>query len=183
MHAADEKVEVSPDTALSALTMQLGHENTPHPEQHQSVTPVRKRSDPNLVSWTDARDPQNPRNWTSPKKWRATVVVSSFSFVSPVASVMIAPALPQINKDLDVPNSVLSQMMLSIFLLAYAVGPLFLGPLSEVYGRVKVLQLANLFFLVFNLCCGFAQSTTQMILLRFLARVGGSVPLPVGGGM
>lgn len=28
-----------------------------------------------------------------------------------------------------------------------AVGPLFLGPLSELYGRSIVLQLANLFFL------------------------------------
>jgi MFS family permease len=47
--------------------------------------------------------------------------------------------------------------------LAYAFGPLFLGPLSELYGRVPVLQLANLFFLVFNLACGFAQNGTQMI--------------------
>lgn len=47
--------------------------------------------------------------------------------------------------------------------LAYAFGPLFLGPLSELYGRVPVLQLANLIFLVFNLACGFAQTGTQMI--------------------
>lgn len=47
--------------------------------------------------------------------------------------------------------------------LAYAFGPLFLGPLSELYGRVPVLQLANLFFLVFNLVCGFAQTGTQLI--------------------
>lgn len=30
---------------------------------------------------------------------------------------------------------------------AAAVGPLFLGPLSEVYGRVIVLQIANMTFL------------------------------------
>ncbi len=28
-----------------------------------------------------------------------------------------------------------------------AVGPLVLGPLSEIYGRSRVLQIANLFFL------------------------------------
>lgn len=64
-----------------------------------------------------------------------------------------------------------------------AIGPLFLGPLSEVYGRVIVLQLANLFFLVFNLVCGFAQTTTQLIVFRLLAGLGGSAPMAVGGGV
>jgi len=74
-------------------------------------------------------------------------------------------------------------MLLSIFVLAYAVGPLVLGPLSEVYGRVPVLQLANLFFLVFNLACGFARTGGQMLAFRFLAGLGGSAPLAIGGGI
>lgn len=90
---------------------------------------------------------------------------------------MVAPALTQMEADLGITNSVLSQMMLSIFILAYAFGPLLLGPLSEVYGRVPVLQLANLFFLVFNLVCGFAQTGAQMLVFRFLAGLGGSAPL------
>ena len=96
---------------------------------------------------------------------------------------MVAPALPQMNQDLGVHNEVLTQMMLSIFILAYAVGPLFLGPLSELYGRVPVLQLANLFFLVWNLVCGFAQNGPQMLVFRFLAGLGGSAPLSIGGGI
>lgn len=31
--------------------------------------------------------------------------------------------------------------------IATALGPLFLGPLSELYGRSRVLQLANLWYL------------------------------------
>jgi multidrug resistance protein len=74
-------------------------------------------------------------------------------------------------------------LMLSIFILAYAVGPLFLGPLSEIYGRVIVLQLSNLVFLVFNLGCGLAASKNQMLAFRFLAGLGGSAPLALGGGL
>jgi len=37
--------------------------------------------------------------------------------------------------DLGITEQVTSQMLLSIFILAYAIGPLVLGPLSEVYGR------------------------------------------------
>ena len=47
------------------------------------------------------------------------------------------------------------------------------GPLSEIYGRVAVLQLANLFYLAFNIACSFAQSSSQMIVCRFFAGLGG----------
>ena len=55
-------------------------------------------------------------------------------------------------------------------------GPLFLGPMSELYGRTIVLQLANLFFLFFNLGCGLAKTKQQLIAFRFLAGYGGSAP-------
>ena len=137
----------------------------------------QRQRDPNMVSWNGPDDPENPKNWKLKRKWIATFVVSSFTFISPVASAMVAPALPQMAQDLGVNSEVESQMMLSIFLLAYAVGPLFLGPLSEVYGRVPVLQLANLIFLVFNLACGFTQNGAAMIACRFFAGIGGSAPL------
>ena len=144
---------------------------------------TRSQRDPNMVSWNGPDDPENPKNWPLKRKWIATFVVSSFTFISPVASAMVAPALPQIAHDLGIHNQVESQMTLSIFLLAYAFGPLLLGPLSELYGRVPVLQLANLVFLVFNLVCGFAQTGPQMLVFRFLAGLGGSAPLAIGGGI
>ena len=54
------------------------------------------------------------------------------------------------------------------------------GPLSEIYGRVPVLQFANLWFLITNTVCGFTQSSGQIIAFRFLAGLGGSAPLAVG---
>jgi multidrug resistance protein len=96
---------------------------------------------------------------------------------------MVAPALTSIASDFYITNEVELSLTLSIFVLAYAVGPLFLGPLSEMYGRVIVLQLANAFYLCFNLGCGFAQNKGQMIAFRFLAGLGGSTPLAIGGGV
>ncbi len=69
--------------------------------------------------------------------------------------------------------------MLSVFVLAYAVGPLVLGPLSEIYGRVPVLQLSNLLYLIFNTACGASRNMGQMIGFRFLSGLGGSAPLAV----
>jgi len=96
---------------------------------------------------------------------------------------MIAPSLTSISQDFDITSSVIAQLTLSIFILAYAVGPMILGPLSEVYGRVIVLQLANLFYLAFNLGCGFARMKGQMIAFRFLSGLGGSGPMAIAGGV
>lgn len=151
---------------------------SPDPEKRPS-TP----SDPDLVTWSLPYDPENPKTWTMRKKWAAVVIVSFFTLISPVSSTMIAPALTAIGRELDIPSQFDQALTLSIFLLAYAVGPLFLGPLSEVYGRVPVLQLFNLLYLFFNLGCGLARSRAQMIVFRFLAGLGGSVSLAVGGGV
>ncbi|OIW31942.1 MFS general substrate transporter [Coniochaeta ligniaria NRRL 30616] len=140
-------------------------------------------SDPNLVTWTTPYDPENPKTWTMRKKWAAVIIVSFFTLISPVSSTMIAPAMTAIGRDLDIPSQFDQALTLSIFLLAYSVGPLFLGPLSELYGRVPVLQLFNLLYLFFNLGCGLAQSKAQMITFRFFAGLGGSVSLAVGGGV
>ncbi|KAJ5999425.1 MFS multidrug transporter [Penicillium sp. IBT 35674x] len=136
-----------------------------------------------LVTWDGPDDPANPKNWSTLKKWMAVVMVSLFTFISPVSSSMVAPALDALAADLHISSTILLQLTMSIFILAYAVGPLFLGPLSEVFGRTIVLQLANLFFLVFNIGCGFANTTTQMIVCRFFAGLGGSAPLAIGGGV
>lgn len=149
-------------------------------EKKQST---RSAMDPNLVTWDSPDDPANPKNWSMKRKWAATLIVSCFTLVSPMASSMVAPALGTMSREFHITNSVESQLMLSIFVLAYSVGPLFLGPLSEIYGRVLVLQLSNLFFLAWNIGCGFAQSSGQMLAFRFLSGLGGSAPLAIGGGL
>lgn len=101
-------------------------------------------------------DSRNPRNWTFGKKWRmagivrfslCTVVgpsptrpsqVSLYTFVSPLASSMMAPGLPEIAEHFNIHSETIIAMTLSIFLITFAIGPLFLAPLSEIYGRTWV---------------------------------------------
>lgn len=96
---------------------------------------------------------------------------------------MVAPALPTIAADFNITNEVESQLVLSIFILAYAIGPLFIGPLSEMYGRARVLQLTNLIYLAFNIGCALSQTKGQILAFRFLSGLGGSAPLAIGGGI
>ena len=115
------------------------------------------------------------------RKWAATFIVSAFTLVSPIASSMIAPALSDISADFGITKEVEAQLTLSLFVLAYAIGPLFLAPLSEIYGRVIVLQLSNLVYLAWNLGCGFAQTSGQLMAFRFFSGLGGSAPGAIGG--
>ncbi|KAH9970653.1 major facilitator superfamily domain-containing protein [Russula compacta] len=165
-------------------------------ESHLLPPSSARNLDDNIltVDWDGPDDPENPRNWSFGKKWQATVIVSAFTFISPVFS-MIASATRQLAERFDIHNTVILAMTTSVFVLGYGnnhcslrvfvlaipFGPLSLGPLSEMYGRSRVLQLANLWYLVWNLACGFASSKNMLIAFRFLAGLGGSAPLSIGG--
>lgn len=86
-------------------------------------------------------------SWSFQSKWAATAIVSAFTFISPVSSSMVAPATGQIAQEFGITSTVLIAMSTSIFVVGYAFGPLLLGPLSEIYGRSRVLQLSNMFYL------------------------------------
>ncbi|KAJ3288500.1 hypothetical protein HDU79_004812 [Rhizoclosmatium sp. JEL0117] len=125
----------------------------------------------------------NPRNWPRSKKWRAIAFASLYTFISPISSSMVAPALPYIAKDLKFTQKIDAEMSLSIFVLAYALGPLFLAPLSEIYGRKPILQASLWFFVLFNAICGLSEDKSQMLLFRFLAGLGGSAPISLSGSV
>ncbi|KAI7337565.1 MFS multidrug transporter [Hortaea werneckii] len=148
-----------------------------------STRSKKGEKDLNLVTWDGPDDPDNPKNWPKKKKWMATLTVSLFTFISPVSSSMIAPALQQLSEELNVKSDLEVQLALSTFILAFAVGPLFLGPLSELFGRRWILQGSNFFYFCFNLGCGFSQNIGEMIAFRFLSGLGGSAPMGIGGGV
>ncbi|KAG2150965.1 MFS polyamine transporter [Suillus clintonianus] len=136
-----------------------------------------------IIDWDGPNDPENPKNWSFRRRWATTAIVSSFTFISLVSSSMVAPASGQVASTFRLTSDVIIALTTSIFVLAYAVGPLFWGPMSEIYGRSRVLRLANLWYLVWNLACGFAQTEYQLLAFRFLAGLGASASLPIGGGV
>ncbi|KAL0936843.1 major facilitator superfamily transporter [Colletotrichum truncatum] len=96
---------------------------------------------------------------------------------------MAAPALAPIGQELHIENDVQLQLVLSIFLLTYAIGPFVLSPCSEVWGRSWIVRIGNLIFILFTALCGFATSKEQIIAFRFFAGIGGSVTIGMGSGV
>ncbi|EAW10031.1 MFS transporter [Aspergillus clavatus NRRL 1] len=142
---------------------------------------TKANKDPDLVTWNGPHDPENPKNWPKGEKWKNTWAVSLFVFISPVSSAMIAPAMQDLAETLGMHTQIEVYLSMAIFILAYAIGPTFFGPASELYGRVRILQVSNVWYLAWNLGCGFAQTKAQLFAFRFLAGIGGSAPLAIGG--
>jgi hypothetical protein len=90
------------------------------------------------VDWDDPDDPENPRkyaryhfpfrirlnwllvrSWSFSKKWQATIIVSAFTFISPVSSSIIAPASRQLAERFDIHSTVILAMTTSVFVLGY----------------------------------------------------------------
>ncbi|KAF2269445.1 MFS general substrate transporter [Lojkania enalia] len=137
--------------------------------------------DPNLVV-LDGDASEHPRTWTFKKKVRTTAVIAAFCFISPFASTIFAPSVHLVMEGLHITNGTLGSLQLSIFLFAFAVGLLFLAPLSEMYGRAIIIHLGNLVFIAFSVGAGFAQTPAQFSVCRFLGGLGGSAGLAVVGG-
>jgi MFS family permease len=95
---------------------------------------------------------------------------------------MMAPGIDVIAKDLNM-TTTQSTLALSVYLLATAFAPLIIGPLSEVYGRKPLFHITNVFFLAWNLICGFANSKGLLISARFLAGAGASAVYSLAYGV
>ncbi|EJF56590.1 MFS general substrate transporter [Dichomitus squalens LYAD-421 SS1] len=129
-----------------------------------------------------AHDPINPRNWSTRKKWTMACIVSLYTFVTPLGSSMMAPALPDIAEHYHITSKTEVAATLSVFLATFAIGPLFLAPMSEIYGRTWVLHINNLLFLAFMFGCAYAPTAADLIGFRILAGFAGSAPIACGGG-
>ncbi|KAF9247174.1 multidrug resistance protein 4 [Melanogaster broomeanus] len=179
----------SETASVATFHTQLGynaHTNEPEPlhmgGEGQSALPSDKIEDKIENIGDDwEHDPVNPRNWSPLKKWTTTAIVSFYTFVTPLSSSMMAPGLPALAIKYHITDPTLIGLMLSIFVLSFGLGPLILGPMSEMYGRKWVLHSANLLFLCFNLGCALAPNACSFIVFRFLAGFVGSAPIACGG--
>jgi multidrug resistance protein len=95
---------------------------------------------------------------------------------------MFAPGLSLVMKEFHSASGSLASFVVSIYILGYAIGPLFMAPLSELYGRLPVYHVSNLLFVIFTVACAVSSNLGMLIAFRFLDGCAGSTPLVLGGG-
>lgn len=97
---------------------------------------------------------------------------------------MFAPGVPHVLATFNIPlqnSATTAELVVSIYILGFAVGPLLISPLSEIYGRYPVYVVCNAVFIVFTVACAVASSMNQLIVFRFFAGCFGVCPITLGG--
>ncbi|KEF63033.1 uncharacterized protein A1O9_01009 [Exophiala aquamarina CBS 119918] len=95
---------------------------------------------------------------------------------------MFAPGANQLAAEFGITNSTIAAMTVSIYILGFAVGPLFIAPFSELYGRLIIYHLCTVFYFAFTLGCAFSTNTAMFLVFRFICGCAASGPMTVGGG-
>ncbi|OTA68720.1 bicyclomycin resistance protein [Hypoxylon sp. EC38] len=137
---------------------------------------------PNVVWWSGLDDPENPYNWPTWRKVLNCGLISAMTFISPLASSIFAPGVPQVVAEFRSTSLEIAAFVVSVYVLGFAAGPLLFAPLSEIYGRVILYHIANLGFVAFSVGCALSPTLNALIVFRFFAGVFGSVSITNGGG-
>ncbi|EFX03664.1 major facilitator superfamily transporter multidrug resistance [Grosmannia clavigera kw1407] len=132
------------------------------------ATPAPPSASTSYMSKNSADDPALPLNFPSHKKWLIIFLLASMTFMTPFASSILAPSIGFMDSEFGNDSLTMGSLAVSIYLLGYAVGPLFLAGQSEIYGR--------------HTGCALAPSLGALIGFRFLSGIGGSACLTLGGG-
>ncbi|KAH6609038.1 hypothetical protein Trco_002384 [Trichoderma cornu-damae] len=138
--------------------------------------------DENTVWWDGDNDPENPYNWPAWLKVLNCVLISALTFITPLASSMFAPGVPDLMQEFHATSEELASFCVSVYVLGFAAGPMLFAPLSEIYGRSIIYHITNVGFIVFVIACANAPSMNALIVFRFFSGIFGSCAITNGGG-
>ncbi|KAF3074398.1 Transporter mfs1 [Trichoderma lentiforme] len=148
----------------------------------EPIVPVKTNDGVILVDWYTTDDQANPQNWSSFKRSYIVFVICLYTWVTYVAGSVFAFSEPGIVEHFGVSVEA-SELGLALYVLAYGVGPLIFGPLTEipVIGRNPVYYLTFIVFFALSFPAATINSFGGLLAVRFFAGFFGSVGIAIGG--
>ena len=107
-----------------------------------------------------------------PGTFALTALLAALSAVAPLTTDMYLPSLPNIAQQLSASTAQV-QLTISAYLIGFALGQIFYGPLSDRHGRKPVLLCAVALYCVASLVCALSTSVEMLIVARFAQALGG----------
>ncbi|RSL49539.1 hypothetical protein CEP54_012399 [Fusarium duplospermum] len=169
---------------LRSLSTEQQWRKKAHPNSQTATTPDENAYNNFTVGWEEPpdQDPDNPLNWSTGRKWSIIGILSFITFLTPLASAIMAPGVPLIMAEFETSNDEVATFMVSVFVLGFAFGPLLMAPLSELYGRTPVYHVCNTLFIIFSIGCALSQNIGMLIAFRFLSGFVGVATVTCGSG-
>ncbi|KIW18743.1 hypothetical protein PV08_03032 [Exophiala spinifera] len=168
----------------ASITDGFAHYNLDDPEEDKiddALTARRTPSDAYEVRWNGKSDPLSPRNMGAPRKWLITVILSSSAFLVTCTSSIYTSTYEQLIRDFNTSREI-ATLGLTSFVIGLAMGPMFLAPMSEFYGRQPIYVVSMVMFTIWLIPEAVAQGMATMIVGRFFNGVAGSAFLAVAAG-
>ena len=128
-----------------------------------------------LAEVVDAKD------YSNPIKWWVTFVIAIAGIAAPLASAIILPALPDIEKDFNSTPTV-TNLAVALYMLAMAIFPLWWSSFSETLGRRTIYLVSFALFVVWNICGAVSSSIGMLIVMRLLGGGASASVQAVGAG-
>nr|AGU11179.1 Major Facilitator Superfamily [uncultured organism] len=126
----------------------------------------------------DAPDPRTA--WTTRRGPLLTLAL--IVGISPFATDMYIPGLPALARDLDV-STATAQLSLTAFLVAFAVGQLVVGPVSDGVGRRRILLGGTALFTLSTVACAIAPDIGTFVAARVVEGLSGAAAAVAGRAM
>lgn len=149
--------------------------------QTKPIVPI-KTSDGNiLVDWYTTDDTANPQNWSNGKRALISIIICSYTFVVYCGSAIYTSSSLGVIEKFGVTHLDAS-LPLSLYVLAYGMGPLLWAPLSEIpiIGRSPVYAATMAIFVILSLPTALVNNFAGLLVLRFLQGFFGSPCLANG---
>lgn len=115
----------------------------------------------------DLDDMDNPRNWSSPRRWVITATATLLATNANFASAAPSACIESLSAHFGV-SELAAGLVTTMFLLGFCAGPLLLAPLSEFYGRQRIFYKTFLGYIAFNFMCAWAPNFGTLLVGRFI---------------
>ncbi|KIW04343.1 uncharacterized protein PV09_04633 [Verruconis gallopava] len=133
------------------------------------------------VKWDGDNDPMNPRSRSKFRKWIVVLIMAGSALCVTCASALYTLTYGQLTKEFHV-SRLVATLGLSLFVAGLGTGPMFLGPLSEFYGRRPIFIWSYLLYVIWLIPSAVAKNIETMLIARFFDGLAGSAFLSVAGG-
>ncbi|KAM0251873.1 hypothetical protein ACHAQJ_007986 [Trichoderma viride] len=146
------------------------------------IIPAKTSDGTILVDWYTTDDPANPQNWSTFKKSWVVFVMSLYTMITYIAGSLYSTSEPGVQARFGVGSQTVL-LGLSMFVLAYGIGPLIFGPITEipVIGRGWVYSPSFIVTFALSFPTATVNSFSGLIALRFFQGFFGSVGIAIGG--
>ena len=147
-----------------------------------AIAPTKTADGRILVDWYTTDDPANPQNWSLKKKNFVSLILSLYTFAVYTGSAIYTPSEPGVMSQFGV-SATRASLPLSLYVLAYGIGPLIFAPMSEVplIGRAPVYSASFGIFVILSIPTPLVNNFAGLLVLRFLQGFFGSPCLANGG--